>query len=115
MTDSTEVADASVKPRTWALIVWGLYLPSYVTFFLTYLVGPVIAYMERGDLAGTPFESHDAVRNQHILDQQASALPSSASSPHWLWLAMSSCSCWRSGTFIASSADWCAPPTANLY
>ena len=58
VTDSTEVADASVKPRTWALIVWGLYLASYVTFFLTYLVGLVIAYMKRGDLAGTPFESH---------------------------------------------------------
>lgn len=58
MTDNTEVTDASIKPRTWALIIWGLYLASYVTFFLTYLVGLVIAYMKRGDLAGTPFQSH---------------------------------------------------------
>lgn len=58
VTDNTEVTDASIKPRTWALIIWGLYLASYVTFFLTYLVGLVIAYMKRGDLAGTPFQSH---------------------------------------------------------
>lgn len=58
MTDNTEVADAPTKPKTWALIIWGLYLASYLTFFLTSVVGLVIAYMKRRDLAGTPFESH---------------------------------------------------------
>lgn len=45
-------------PRFWAIIVWGLYIASYFTAFATGLVGLIIAYVKRGDLAGTPFESH---------------------------------------------------------
>ena len=46
------------SPRTWAIIVWGLYLASFVTVFLTMVVGVIIAYVKRRDLAGTAFESH---------------------------------------------------------
>ncbi len=46
------------SPKTWAILVWGLYLASYVTFAITALVGLAIAYVKRRDLSGTPFESH---------------------------------------------------------
>jgi uncharacterized membrane protein len=45
-------------PRTWAMIVWGLFIASYFTAFITLIVGVVIAYVKRDELAGTPFESH---------------------------------------------------------
>ena len=40
------------------MIVWGLYIASYFTAFITMIVGLIIAYVKRGELAGTPFESH---------------------------------------------------------
>ena len=46
------------SPKTWAVVVWGLYIASYFTFALTMIVGLIIAYVKRGDLIGTPFESH---------------------------------------------------------
>src|SRR5262245_45761275 len=48
----------STDPRTWAIIVWGLYIASYFTAFITMIVGLIIAYVKRNELAGTPFESH---------------------------------------------------------
>jgi uncharacterized membrane protein len=45
-------------PKTWAIIVWGLYIASYFTFAVTMIVGLIIAYVKRDDLAGTPFQSH---------------------------------------------------------
>jgi uncharacterized membrane protein len=48
----------STDPRTWAMIVWGLYIASYFTAFITMIVGVIIAYAKRAELAGTPFESH---------------------------------------------------------
>lgn len=48
----------STDPKTWAMIVWGLYIASYFTAFITMIVGLIIAYVKRGELAGTPFESH---------------------------------------------------------
>jgi uncharacterized membrane protein len=45
-------------PKMWAIIVWGLYIASYFTAFATGLIGLIIAYVKRGELAGTPFESH---------------------------------------------------------
>jgi uncharacterized membrane protein len=44
--------------KTWAMIVWGLFIASYFTAFITAVVGVVIAYVKRDELAGTPFESH---------------------------------------------------------
>ena len=44
-------------PKTWAIIVWGLYLASGVTG-VTIIVGVIIAYLKRPEFAGTPFESH---------------------------------------------------------
>jgi uncharacterized membrane protein len=49
---------SSPDGKTWAMIVWGLYIASYFTAFITLIVGVVIAYVKRGELAGTPFESH---------------------------------------------------------
>ncbi len=42
----------------WAIIIWSLYLASYVTFALTAVAAVIIAYIKRSDLSGTPFESH---------------------------------------------------------
>lgn len=39
-------------------MVWSLYLASYVTFFLTAVIGLIIAFIKRDELAGTAFASH---------------------------------------------------------
>ena len=49
---------AGTTPQTWAIVVWGLFIASYFTAALTAIVALIIAYVKRGDLAGTPFESH---------------------------------------------------------
>ncbi len=51
-------AMSGTTPQTWATIVWVLYIASYFTAAATGIVGVIIAYVKRGDLAGTPFESH---------------------------------------------------------
>jgi uncharacterized membrane protein len=55
---SMQASGNSTDPKTWAMIVWGLYIASYFSAFITLIVGVVIAYMKRDELAGTPFESH---------------------------------------------------------
>jgi len=50
--------DRQTEPRTWAIVVWGLYIASYFTFAITMIVGLIIAYMKRDELADTPFASH---------------------------------------------------------
>jgi uncharacterized membrane protein len=55
---SMQTTESGTDPRTWAMIVWGLYIASYFTAFITMIVGLIIAYVKRGELAGTPFESH---------------------------------------------------------
>jgi uncharacterized membrane protein len=49
---------AGTPPQTWAIVVWGLFIASCFTATMTGIVGVIIAYVKRGDLAGTPFESH---------------------------------------------------------
>src|SRR5262249_11663129 len=49
---------AGTSPQTWAIVVWGLFLASLFSFALTGVVGVIIAYVKRGDLVGTPYESH---------------------------------------------------------
>jgi uncharacterized membrane protein len=49
---------AQTDARGWAGAVWALYLASLFTFSLTAIIGLIIAYVKRGDLAGTPYESH---------------------------------------------------------
>lgn len=44
--------------RSWALIVWILYLVGWLSGHLTSVIGLIIAYVKRGDLAGTPYASH---------------------------------------------------------
>jgi uncharacterized membrane protein len=51
-------AVTGTTPQTWAIVVWGLFIASYLTVAMTGIVGVIIAYVKRGDLAGTPFESH---------------------------------------------------------
>jgi uncharacterized membrane protein len=45
------------NPRTWAIVVWVLYLLAFVTF-VSLIIGVIIAYVKRDGLAGTPYESH---------------------------------------------------------
>ena len=55
---SMQKTESGTDPKTWAMIVWGLYIASYFTAFITAIVGVVIAYVKRDEVAGTPFESH---------------------------------------------------------
>lgn len=57
MTTTAEPASGT-DPRTYALIVWILYLAGLLTAFVTTFVGFVIAVVKRPQLAGTPFGSH---------------------------------------------------------
>jgi len=50
--------NAEANARNWAAAVWALYLGSLFTLAITAIVGLVIAYVKRRDLAGTPYESH---------------------------------------------------------
>jgi uncharacterized membrane protein len=52
-----QTTDEGTSPKTWAIIVWALYLLSGVTG-LTCIAGLIVAYLKRSDLAGTPYESH---------------------------------------------------------
>jgi len=56
--DTLITADRQTEPRTWAIVVWSLYIASYLSFAVTMLVGVIIAYIKRDELAGTPFASH---------------------------------------------------------
>ena len=47
----------TTSPKTWAIIVWVLYLAGIV-IGITALIGVILAYVKRAELAGTPFESH---------------------------------------------------------
>jgi uncharacterized membrane protein len=49
---------SGTTPQTWAIVVWALNIASFFTATLTGIVALIIAYVKRGDLAGTPFESH---------------------------------------------------------
>ena len=49
---------AGTSPQTWAIIVWALFLASILSVALTSIIGVIIAYIKRRDLAGTPYESH---------------------------------------------------------
>jgi uncharacterized membrane protein len=55
---SMQTTENGTDPKTWAMIVWGLYIASYFTAFITAIVGLIIAYVKRDEVAGTPFESH---------------------------------------------------------
>jgi len=50
--------NAEAIARNWAAAVWALYLGSLFTLALTAIVGLIIAYVKRRDMAGTPYESH---------------------------------------------------------
>jgi uncharacterized membrane protein len=46
------------SPKTWAVVVWVLYLSGAVTGGIGGIVGLIVAYLKRPDVAGTAFESH---------------------------------------------------------
>lgn len=48
----------SVKPQTWAIVVWGLFVAAIFSLALTALLGVIVAYVKRPDLAGTAYHSH---------------------------------------------------------
>lgn len=54
---SLQTTEQGTNPKTWAIVVWALYLLGYVTAF-TVIVGVIIAYVKRDELAGTPYASH---------------------------------------------------------
>lgn len=45
------------EARNWAMAVWILYLGGYITG-ISIIVGLIIAYIKRPDLADTPYHSH---------------------------------------------------------
>ena len=47
-----------MENRVWAIIVWGCNVASYFTFGGASIIGLIIAYVKRGDLRGTVYESH---------------------------------------------------------
>ena len=51
-------SDRQTSPRTWAIVVWSLYIASAIGFPITLLVGAIIAYVKRDELADTPFATH---------------------------------------------------------
>jgi uncharacterized membrane protein len=55
---SMQTTESGINPKTWTLIVWGLTITGYFTGGVTTIVGVIIAYLKRDELAGTPFESH---------------------------------------------------------
>ncbi|WP_196259463.1 DUF4870 family protein [Pelagibacterium limicola] len=54
---SLQTSNSSLDPRTWTIVIWALYLGSFVTG-ISGLVGLILAYLKRDELAGTAFESH---------------------------------------------------------
>lgn len=54
---SVPTSSEGVKPHHWAILVWGCYLVGYLTA-ITVVVGVIVAYVKRPELAGTPFHSH---------------------------------------------------------
>jgi uncharacterized membrane protein len=54
---SMQTTGSGTEAKTWALIVWGLYIAAFFTG-ITIIIGVIVAYVKRGELAGTPFESH---------------------------------------------------------
>jgi uncharacterized membrane protein len=54
---SIQTTGSGTEAKTWALIVWGLYIAAFFTG-ITIIIGVIVAYVKRGELAGTPFESH---------------------------------------------------------
>ncbi|PXA97537.1 hypothetical protein DMC47_13355 [Nostoc sp. 3335mG] len=51
---STGATDA----KTWAIVIWGLFIGGAITGGIATIVGVILAYVKRDDLRGTPFESH---------------------------------------------------------
>lgn len=54
---SMQTSGGGTDPKTWAIIVWALYLASGLTG-ITAIIGVIIAYIKRAEVAGTPYESH---------------------------------------------------------
>ena len=49
---------ASTNAQSWAIVVWALFLASILSVAFTALIGLIIAYVKRRDLAGTRYASH---------------------------------------------------------
>ncbi|TBW35227.1 hypothetical protein EYW49_16460 [Siculibacillus lacustris] len=54
----TPDASSPASPKTWAIVVWALYLGGAVTVGIAGIVGLIVAYLKRGDVAGTVYASH---------------------------------------------------------
>jgi uncharacterized membrane protein len=54
---SIQGTSEGTSPKTWAIIVWALYLASSITG-VSIVAGLIIAYLKRRELADTPYGSH---------------------------------------------------------
>jgi uncharacterized membrane protein len=54
---SSPSTTAGTNPQTWAIVVWALYAAGFFTVLTTF-IGVIVAYVKRGELAGTAYESH---------------------------------------------------------
>lgn len=52
--------NSAERLRTFAIVVYVLYLLSAPSIFTSMLIGVIVAYLKRGDARGTVFESHFA-------------------------------------------------------
>ncbi len=54
---SVPTSGQPADPKIWAIAVWGLYLAGLISG-ITAVIGLILAYVKRGELAGTAYESH---------------------------------------------------------
>jgi uncharacterized membrane protein len=54
------VSSAAERSRTFAIVIYVLYLLAAPSIFSTMLIGAVVAYLKKDEARGTPFESHFA-------------------------------------------------------
>jgi uncharacterized membrane protein len=78
--------DRQTEPRTWAIVVWSLYIASYFSFAITMLVGVIIAYVKRDELAGTPFASHMTSAIRTFWASLAASVIGVALAWIWVWI-----------------------------
>lgn len=52
------IAQESDSSRTMAIIIYGLFLSTWVGFAIGPLIGVILAYVKRGDSRGSIYESH---------------------------------------------------------
>ena len=55
------------RGANWPVIIWALYIASFITFGLTILIGAIMAYVKRRELARHAGQVAHDVGDPHIL------------------------------------------------